>query len=72
MEMTAALLNDAKRKAASDPFFAVAFEALQQDRAVRALLAKDKQAATSIARSVLGDLNSRFNFPTVDGIEFSS
>lgn len=72
MEMTPDLLRDAKRKAASDPFFAAAFATLQKDGAVRALLTRDKQAAAAIAQGVLSDLNSRFNFPTSDGIEFSS
>lgn len=72
IELTPALLRDAEQRAATDPVLAAAWSAIRQDGAVRALLAKDKPAAAAIARGVLDDLHSRFNFPTTDGIEFSS
>jgi len=72
MQVTPAMLEGMKQKAGTDPFFAKAFEGLQKDSALRALLDKNQKAASNIARGVLGDLNSRFNYPLTDGIEFSS
>jgi len=72
MEMTPVMVKSIGAKAQSDPYFIAVYEQLQQDRALRALVERDKKAAAAVARGVLGDLNSRFNFPLNEGIEFSS
>ena len=72
MEVTTELIAGMKSKAESDPYFSAALESLQKDSAFRALITKDKKAAAGIAKSVLWDLNTRFNYPLTEGIEFSS
>ncbi len=72
MEVTPELIAGMEAKAESDPYFSATLESLQKDSALRALITKDKKAAASIARRVLQDLNTRFNYPLTEGIEFSS
>lgn len=72
MEVTPELIAGMEAKAASDPYFWGEFQTLQKDPAFRALITRDKKAAAAIARSVLEDLNTRFNYPLTEGIEFSS
>ena len=72
MEMTPELIARMETKAKSDPYFSSALGRLQKDSAFRALIHKDRKAAKGIAAGVLRDLNTRFNFPLTEGIEFSS
>ncbi|MCH8150148.1 MAG: hypothetical protein IH987_19580, partial [Planctomycetes bacterium] len=72
MELTPAMLRTMRQKAKTDPYFASELEILQKDTALRAVLEKDHKAAGAIARGILGDMSTRFNFPLNDGFEFSS
>jgi hypothetical protein len=72
MGFTPALLRTTQQKAKSDPVFAVELATLEKDAALRAVLDRDSKAANAIARRILNDINTRFNFPLTDGFEFSS
>jgi hypothetical protein len=72
MHVTAEMIASMDAKSKADPYFTTALETLQKDAAFRALITKDKKAAAGIARGVLHDMNTRFNYPLTEGIEFSS
>ena len=72
MDLTPATLRTMRQKAGTDPYFATELALLEKNDALRAVLENDRKAAGAIARGILGDMNTRFNFPLNDGFEFSS
>jgi hypothetical protein len=72
MDLTPDTLRTMQQKARTDPYFANELESLEKNDALRAVLENDPKAAAAIARGILGDMSTRFNFPLNDGFEFSS